>query len=83
MNIYRLKMGTTANVVDHLRQGLETRIKYSKPVGFWISELGPISHCEYASSTVDNILLTIVYDIDEDNHITSRIPLVFAVYRFV
>ena len=39
----------------------------------------PVSCCEYASSTVDNISLTIVYDIDEDNHIL----LVFVVYQFL
>ncbi|MBI4591809.1 MAG: NIPSNAP family protein [Candidatus Rokubacteria bacterium] len=40
---YRLYPGKVAEFLEHFQGGLQARLKYSKPVGIWSSELGELN----------------------------------------
>eukprot|EP00794_Sanderia_malayensis_P012727 gene12727-14032_t len=43
LGTYSIQSGKFNQVVHRLVQGLETRMKYSKPVGFFLTDIGPLS----------------------------------------
>ena len=40
---YRLQAGKVPEWLEHFKVGLQARVKYSKPVGIWSSELGELN----------------------------------------